>query len=184
MIRRAWIYSARWLMLRRARNVFRPTPVAAWLTSGLSTGAISIRLSGVDPRLLLVPRLWVERPGGTTPDNPTGVTWSLYSAGEDSRGGTVPLRVVEGANARPIGPTMSAGADGTVQAGDNIEIDAATDLLVVARCAAVGPNTIRGQTLWFALDAYPAETSLSPEDYDGLLADVRAQCPPVLEIAG
>ena len=171
-------------MLRRARNVIRPTPIAAWLADGLSTGAITIRLSGVDPRLLLVPRLWAERPGGTTPANPTGVTWSLYSAGEDSRGGTIPLRAVDGASARPIGPTMSPGADGTVQAGDNVEIDAATDLLVVVRCAAVGANTIQGQVLWFSLDAFPAETSLSPEDYDGLLADVRAQCPPVLEIAG
>ena len=171
-------------MLRRARNVIRPTPLALWQVEGAAAGASVIRLSGVDPRLLLVPRLWLERPAELTPASPTGVTWSLYSAGEDSRGGTIILRVVGDASARPIGPTLSPGADGIIQAGDNLEVDAATDLFVVVNYAAVAGNTIRGQVLWFALDAYPAETSLSPEDYDGLLADVRAQCPPVVEIAG
>jgi hypothetical protein len=170
-------------MLRRARNVIHPTPLAAWTEDvGQEGGNIVIRLEGVDPRLLLVPRLWIERPAGIATTNMTGVTWSLYSAGEDSRGGTIALHAADGAFQRIIGPEFGEGYDGIVQAGDNLEINAATDVLIVAACVSV-PN-IGGQILWFALDAFPAETSLTPEDYDGLLAAVKAQIPPCITIAG
>jgi hypothetical protein len=34
------------------------------------------------------------------------------------------------------------------------------------------------------MDAFPADVSLSPEDYDGLLAEVKAQSPPAVRLQG
>jgi len=176
-------------MLRRSRTIVRAMPLASWdLSDGaLASVNISIRLQGIDPRLVVVPRIWVQRTGqgfSVTPANPTGVTWSLYSLGEDHQGGIVVLRPVDGAVARVIGPTAAPGADGIAPLGDNLEITAATDLLVVIRCAAVTASTIPGQVLWFGINAFPADVSLSPEDYDGLIAAVTAQIPQAVRIQG
>ena len=174
-------------MLRRSRNVVRAAPLAAWVNDSSHppvTANVSVRLEGIDPRLVVVPRLWIERPGSVTPANPTGVTWSMYSVGEDSQGGIVILRAVDGATSRVIGPNATPGADGVAPLGDNLEIAAATDLLLVVRCSAVTAASIPGQTLWFAVDAFPADVSLSPEDYDGLIQGVKAQFASAVRVQG
>lgn len=172
-------------MLRRARNVIRATPLAAWTADGAAaSGSLQLRIEGADPRLLLVPRLWVERKG-VADGKPTGITWSLYSAGEDSQGGAIALRRVDGATARPLGPTTAPGSDGVASVGDNLEISAATPLILAVVCAApASAGDLNGQVLWFALDAFPADISLSPADYDGLLGEVKPQIAPCVRLIG
>ena len=170
-------------MLRRLRTVQTPTVLASWKPGSAQTRAVQILVEGVDPRLVLVPQLWVTSDPSKSGEN-VCVQWSVFSVAEGLGGSKVPLRAVDGADARIIGPTLAARAiDNIVTAGDNLEINAATDLIIVAACnanAAPGPDT---QKLWFRLDAYPAETSLRPEDYNGLLAEVKVQISNPGEVA-
>jgi len=163
-------------MLRRPRTVQAPMVLADWnQTSTEGTRNVQVLIEGVDPRLVLVPQLWVT---GAPERSAYGVhvQWSVFSVADGIGGSKIVLHVVENADARVIGPTLTPRAlDGIAPAGDNLEINAATDLLVVIACNAGGADGPDGQRLWFRLDAYPDSPSLSPEDYSGLLEMVRVR---------
>jgi hypothetical protein len=165
-------------MLHKMRTVLAPTVLASWTQNPTApaTRQPRVLLENVDPRLVLVPQLWVTRGPASTPGDGVYVTWSAFSVGYGQNGDQVVLRVIAGADSRVIGPTLTPRTlDGIATAGDNLEMSAATPILIVAACNSGGLDGPDTQKLWFKLDAYPAETSLTPGDYEGLIQAVKVQ---------
>ena len=103
--------------LRNRRLVQDKVRLAGWGTGPQSkTASLRIDVEGCDPRIVVVPRVWIQRQAPPSPDVATGVTWSAYSAGRDGYNNLIPLQVVEGANARAV--SFATQADGTA-GGDN-----------------------------------------------------------------
>jgi hypothetical protein len=170
-------------MLRAAKTVLDRLCLTRWGATALSaTGTVRIDIEGCDPRIVVVPRLWIERLSEPAGDVAAGVSWSAYSAGKDSRSNLVPLQLVPGAIARPV--RAAAAPDGTIPQGDNLELICSTPLVLVVACADVSGTltSAAGQSLWFALDAGPAEPSLSPEDFDALLHAIRCSQPAAIAV--
>lgn len=172
-------------MLPKPRTVVDRIRLAGWASgSGVRAraGALRIEITGADPRIVLVPRVWIERASEPAGDIASGVSWSAFSAGFDSNKNLVPLKVVEGAASRPL--RASAAADGTIPQGDNLELQTATPIILVISCADVSGTVPHSaaQSLWFALEAYPADPSQSPGDFDGLLHLIRCSQPPALAL--
>lgn len=181
-------------MLRRMREVMTPVPLLYENPAG--TGAPSavqrIVIQGVDPRLVLVPRLWARRIDALAPAEKINCRWSCFSLGADANGAIVILSVVEGFDDRKLGGAAesfdpSTRSDGVVPVGDNAEIKASTPILIAVR-SVVRAGRIEtprfSQSIWFGLDAYPADPSVSPEDFEGLIRAVRSTVPPPVEVAG
>lgn len=172
-------------MLAPLRTVLEKVCLARWQTSAASpTATIRIEIEGCDPRVVVVPRLWLERAVAWTgtPDA-SGVSWSTYSAGEDSMGALIPLQVVQGASNRPL--VAGAELDGIIPQGDNLELQCATALIVIVLCQNVSAvlTSSEEQELWFGLEAYPADPSLSPMDFVDLLHLIRVSSPSPIAIA-
>jgi hypothetical protein len=144
-----------------------------------------IEIRGVDPRLILVPCLWVERVAEALgPEQPAGVTWSAFSAVDADAGGLIALGVLTGCDNRPVRPTGSHRGDGVYVQGDNLEIQASTSILLAVACAEGGFDDAHAQTLWFSLDAYPADPATDASDFDRMLQDVRCNCPSTINLQG
>lgn len=140
-----------------------------------------IEIEGCDPRIVVVPRVWIERLTEPAGDVPANCYWTAYSAGFDSRRNLIPLQVIDGTLQRVIrGPSP----DGLTAQGDNLELQCCTPLILQIECAVQEPGVTEanGQSLWFALDCYPADPSLAPEDYDHLLHEVRCSQPAPLSL--
>jgi hypothetical protein len=170
-------------MLRDSRTVLLRLCLARWSAGGARNEAfIRIEIEGTDPRIVVVPRIWIERVLEPSPDAPSGVHWTTYSAGLDSKTALIPLQVVDGTLMRPV--RVAATPDGTIPQGDSLELQTATPLIVVVECADVSATLpdAAGQSLWFALDCYPADPSLQPADFDDLLHKIRCSQPAAVSL--
>ena len=173
----------------RPRAVIAPRPLARWGTYPVGfpiTAQIVIDIQGVDPRLVLVPSVWVERVAETSQEIASGVTWSAFSAVRNNAGALLALHVLDGCDSRPVRPIGSHRGDGIYTQGDNLELQASTPLLLAIACAehdADFPDPY-AQTLWFALDAFPADPACTAADFDRMLQDVRCDCPPEIQLQG
>jgi hypothetical protein len=169
-------------MLRPSKIVLEPLCLARWFAAATPTqGFPRIDIIGCDPRIVVVPRLWIERTSEPAGDVPANVYWTAYSAGLDSRRNLIPLAVVDGALQRPIRPISP---DGLTAQGDNLELQAATPIILQIECAVqeAGVTTANGQSLWFAVDVYPADPSLDPGDFDALFHAIRCSQPAPLSL--
>ena len=169
-------------MLRSAQTVLARLCLARWSTGGSSaTGFPRIEIEGCDPRIVVVPRLWIERTSEPAGDVPANVYWTAYSAGLDSKRNLIPLQVVDGTLQRPIRPVSP---DGLTAQGDSLEFQTCTPLILQIECAvqAAGVTIANGQSLWFALDVCPADPSLDPCDFDAILHAIRCSQPAPLSL--
>jgi hypothetical protein len=166
-------------MLRDSRTVLLRLCLARWGTGGAATGYPLIQIEGTDPRIVVIPRLWIERMAEPPGDLPANVFWTAYSAGLDSKANLIPLQVVEGTLQRPIRPVSP---DGLTANGDNLELQTCTPIILQVECAVQVATAAAGQSLWFALDCYPADPSLRPEDFDDLLHKVRVSQPAAISL--
>lgn len=167
-------------MLAPRKTVLEKRQIAAWGSAGAAAGNVLIDIYGCDPRIVLVPRVWLERVTEPAGDVPGAVSWSAYSAARSQYGNLIPLQAVDGALARVI--RAATEADGTIPAGDNLELQMSTDLILVVACVAGTVPASAGQTLWFGLDAYPADPSVSPSDFDEILHGIHVSEPGALAI--
>jgi hypothetical protein len=164
-------------MLRGSRTVLDRLCLARWSVGGAAAqGFLRVDIEGTDPRIIVVPRLWIERLVEPAGDVPANVFWTTYSAGLNSQRNLIALAVVDGTLQRPIRPVTP---DGMTANGDSLEFQTCTPLILSIECALpdAGLTSANGQSLWFALDAFPAEPSLSPEDFDRILHEIRVSQP-------
>ena len=169
-------------MLAAARIVLERLCLAQWRADGVATGSIRIDIQGCDPRIVVVPRIWLERASETAGTIPPAALWTAYSAGYDSRKNLVPLQVVDGTLNRPI---QAAGhIDGTIPQGDNLELQCATPVILIVNFADSSGilSETNAQSCWCALEAYPADPSLSEQDFDRLLHLIRCSQPSQLSL--
>jgi hypothetical protein len=186
------------MVLRVERKVIERRPIARWLPALGSLGArIVIPVENLDPRVVLVPSLWVERvtdvagPSGPDAGVGAGVTWSAYSAIRDSRENLRGLSVLPGFAARAVRPAAAWQSDGTLLAGDTMELSTGNAVLLVVACADVS-GTLGApdyQVLYFSLDAFPADALAESESiqgnreaYHGLLDRITCAVPSVVSV--
>ena len=170
-------------MLRAGKIVLDRLCLARWLVGAPAAAAdIRIDIEGCDPRIVVVPRLWIERITDPSANVDAGVSWTTYSAGLDSVRNLIPLQIVQGASARPV--RAARAADGTTLNGDNLELQCSTPLVLIIACADVSATVLSsmGQSLWFACEAYPSDPSLSPADFDALLHAIRVSQPTPIAV--
>jgi hypothetical protein len=163
----------------------RATPLVVWDSTkagGIRVGVLRIEIHNCDPRLVLVPQLWIERVAEPANDQPACVLWSHYSARTDKTASFIVLSDVPGSTNRPLRPLGSHRADGCYTQGDNLELQASTPLAIGIVCTDPSPNAIDdalGQILWFALDAYPADPGCTSEQFERMLHDLQCHTPAV-----
>lgn len=179
--------------LRKPTTIVQPVCLAVQTPGTGSAGAnLQIAIEGCDPRLVVVPSLWVERatdsagPAGTNAAVASGVTWTAYSARRNAKGDLKTFCPLPGFEDRAIRGANAWGADGILRAGDSFELSSTLPIVLGIRIADITGqlSSTCQQSLWFALEVCPSdaleEARAGQEDgetYAGLLRELAVSKP-------